>query len=522
MNTRKTLQSCALALGAIFTLLVVIPQSLAKTTVSEKDCVITITVTIQISGPGATDAIATKIKNEIESCYNGHGFKYDCCTVKFVAKVTNGGPNDPNAHQIKIVKDPKGKYVSNVKNPLPKPNGGSGSGTWSDNPAGQVYAHEAGHLMGLKDKYKEVGKKPRRTKPCKGHEKNKMATLSGKPTQADVNSIVKESGVKCPDKCKKGKASSSDSSSNKVADVSIPQTGETVFIAISPQANVTTTIQLPQALGGGSVLVGPFDGSLTLMADGPADGELNPFSDPHSAVLELLEFDFIGPPVELPGGQATGEVILSLNTTQDTHRSLGQINNETGEFDLYVNGTIKTDFAGTSFSFPFESIITGQFDQESGLADFQCETLITVLPESDVPPTDCDHDGIHDAKQIEAGLALDLNRDSIPDACQASREMRFYNGEAAGGSIEAKIGGYNDTCAVAIPTYAGESCELVMDRLASAINENGCLRAQGISAEKESGRLAVTGMSVFLEENILDSGIQRLSFGEPLVVGPEN
>lgn len=522
MKTRKTLQSFALALGAIFTLFVVIPQSLAKTTVAEKDCVITITVTIQISGPGATDAIATKIKNEIESCYNGKGFKYDCCTVKFVAVVTNGGPNNPNAHQIKIVKDPKGKYVSNVKNPLPKPNGSAGSGTWSDNPAGQVYAHEAGHLMGLKDKYKEVGKKPRRTKPCKGHEKNKMATLSGKPTQADVNSIVKESGVKCPDKCKKGKATSSDSSSKKVADVSIPSTGETVFVAISPQADITTTIQLPQALGGGSVLVGPFDGSLTLMADGPADGELNPFSDPTSAVLELLEFDFIGPPVELPSGQMTGEIILSLNTTQDTHTSLGQINSETGDFDLYVNGTIETEVFGTNFSLPFESIITGNFDQETGFADFQCETLITVIPESDVPPTDCDQDGMNDVEQIDAGLALDLNRDSIPDACQSSREMRFYNGQASGGSIEAKIGGYNNACAVAIPTYAGESCELVMDRLASAINEDPCLQAQGISAEKASGRLALTGMSVFMEETILDSGIERLRFGVPLVLGSEN
>ncbi|MCB1036107.1 MAG: hypothetical protein KDD47_19955, partial [Acidobacteria bacterium] len=314
MNSKLTAFRRAMVfLLTLVVLLMGTPDSLAKTTVAEKDCVITITLNIQISGPGATAAVAQKIKTEIENCYNNQNFKFDCCKVKFVVNVKNGGPRDPNSHQIKIVKDPGGKYVSNVKNPLPKPNGRSGSGTWSDHAAGQTYAHEAGHLMGLKDKYKTVSKKPRRTKPCKGHEKDKMATLSGKPQQSDVNKIIKDAGVSCPAKCKKGKAKSSDSGTKKVADVSLPTTGETVFVALDPQATVSTTVQIPEALGGGVVTVGPFAGSLTLMIDGPPDGELNPLSDPTKAVLEVLEFEFSGPPVKLPFGESTGPVVLVLN-----------------------------------------------------------------------------------------------------------------------------------------------------------------------------------------------------------------
>ncbi|MCB1033292.1 MAG: hypothetical protein KDD47_05600, partial [Acidobacteria bacterium] len=227
-----------------------------------------------------------------------------------------------------------------------------------------------------------------------------------------------------------------------------------------------------------------------------------------------------GPPVKLPFGESTGPVVLVLNTADETRASLGQIDVETGLFDLYITGSIETELFGAPASLPFESLITGRFDQESGEAAFQCESLVTVLEEADVPAVDCNHNGIEDEKEIEGGMVLDLNADGVPDSCQAARVMRFFHGEPLGGSIEARIGGYFQACSLSIPTYPGEACEEVMARFAAKVNEDECLAAQGVTAQTATGRLSLVGLGVSMEEEVLDPGIQGLHLGEPIVVRP--
>jgi hypothetical protein len=496
---------------------------MAKTTVTEKDCVITITLNIQISGATATQAVADKIKKEIEDCYNGQNFKYDCCTVKFVVNTKVGGAADPNYHQIKIHKEPGGnKYRDSVNNPLPKPNGSSGSGNWGDsNPKG-TYAHEAGHLMGLKDRYKskKVGGK-RTTKPCKGHENDKMAKHAGKPQQSDINSVIEAAGVKCPDSCKAGKAKSSDSGSKDTAHVTLPNTGEFVVVALSPQAEVSTTVTLPADLGGGEVFVGPFAGSMTVLVDGPPDAELNPFLDPNVGSMQVLEFDFVGPPVVLPNGDVTSDVILSLNTA-DTMTSLGAMNMETGAYTLDIQGFLDTSLDGQPMTMPFESRITGQYDAATGFTDFQCETLIVTdaNPDTEVP-TACDADEVPPIRTIRGDVSADRNGDGVLDACQTADVLRFYHGTPAGGGLRAVISGFGGACALEVPTFAGDTALGVQARFAAAVVGNDCMRRQGITAHAAEGVLTLSGPGLTLEDEIYDPGLQRLRSNVPLYLPPK-
>ena len=488
-------------------------DALAKTTVTEKDCVITITLQIQISGANATQALADKIEKEIEDCYNGQNFKYDCCEVKFDVKMKVGGAADPNYHQITIHHDPGvDTYVDSVDSPLPTPNGGSGSGNWGDSNSPEVYAHEAGHLMGLTDKYK---KKPDgTTSACAGHENDKMGTLSGKPQQSDINSIIEAAGVKCPDKCKEGKASSTDSGAKDTAQVTLPTTGQSVIVAISPQATVSTTVEVPASYGGGEVLVGPFTGSMTLRVDGPPDAEANPFLDPAVGSMEVLEFDFVGPPVELPNGITTGDVVLSLNTAE-TQTSLGRMNVETGAFSLDIRGFIQTTVLGEPRSMPFESRINGQYDPVSGFTEFQCETLIVVEPESDTGnPDQCNPDEVPDLDGLVRNPGTETH--GATASCPTRRVLRFYHGKPQGGGLRAVVTGMSQSCVLEVPTFAGDTAQGVMERFAEQVATDKCLHRQGIRAQTSEGMLMIRGVGVSMQDEILDPGLERLHTGEPL------
>ncbi|MCK5030390.1 MAG: hypothetical protein KAR64_02890, partial [Thermoplasmatales archaeon] len=86
------------------------------------------------------------------------------------------------------------------------------TGRVDDNESDNTYAHEAGHLMGLRDQYHELPKAhrdgdgdidadDRRTEPNTGHTDDIMATLDGKPRQDAIEEIVEVAGIECPCEC---------------------------------------------------------------------------------------------------------------------------------------------------------------------------------------------------------------------------------------------------------------------------------------------------------------------------------
>jgi len=191
------------------------------TQVTINDCNITVTIRIQIHGPGATVALTQEMESEIESVWNtdsdGNSWKIPCasdcerhqpgCNVKFDAAVVRmpAGEVLPGFHDIEVGKDNSADgdgHISTVDTPLPQPNSGSaGSGNWDDNEPAGTWAHETGHLMGLKDEYNVTSEDPYETEPNPGHKNDIMANLSGKPTQDAIEDVVANGGVECPCKC---------------------------------------------------------------------------------------------------------------------------------------------------------------------------------------------------------------------------------------------------------------------------------------------------------------------------------
>jgi hypothetical protein len=182
--------------------------SRAGTTVDEINCHIVITLNIEIYGPGASEDLAFDIAIDIESAWSsdasGNQWYYGHCPVDFfcLVSVSDSGGTDSTAHQIKIKNDPSGKGISSVNNPLPTPNGDPGSGNWDDNEPDGTWAHEAGHLLGLGDRYRVISRDPYRTEPVDSTaEGNIMAELDGSPNQAQIDSVIDAAGVTCPWYC---------------------------------------------------------------------------------------------------------------------------------------------------------------------------------------------------------------------------------------------------------------------------------------------------------------------------------
>ena len=142
-------------------------------------------------------SIRNSIVNSIKSNWNG--FKKGCCSVVFEPNVTIKDETPSFLYRwinrksfIEMSsKDGFVSYVSNGKN-----------GTWWANANPWVYAHEAGHLAGLRDDYvsitetnPETGKVSRKTIPNVGHEGHIMAEFLGKVQQHEIDSVLKN--VKC-------------------------------------------------------------------------------------------------------------------------------------------------------------------------------------------------------------------------------------------------------------------------------------------------------------------------------------
>ncbi len=94
---------------------------------------------------------------------------------------------------------------------------------------------------------------------------------------------------------------------------------------------------------------------------------------------------------------------------------------------------------------------------------------------------------------------IELSGTVVDRPRKQSTELWNFEGKALGGRISATING----CVVAISTEPGQSAEEVAEKFADAINENECLKAQGITATTTGGIVSVSGLDVDVTDTII-------------------
>ncbi|MFH1306120.1 MAG: hypothetical protein ABIH83_00480 [Candidatus Micrarchaeota archaeon] len=147
----------ALAVLAFFSLLLA-NIGFAGITVATENCEITYTISIAITGPGATDAFAQRIRDAIENELNKNFKCGDCeCPVKFVADVITTDSClviHPKYSCVEVVVGPRRSSV-HMENwgdkEMP-----SSEAHWDDQDNEKVIVHEMGHYLGLPDEYEDI------------------------------------------------------------------------------------------------------------------------------------------------------------------------------------------------------------------------------------------------------------------------------------------------------------------------------------------------------------------------------
>ena len=154
----------------LLSLILLAGMGLTKTTVVVEECRIKVAVDIAITGPGADQGMADRIKQDAESKWNNAqitGGECDCQLELAVNVDVVNGCNDPAAkgrHCITVKSVPVGSFhrstVTGTAGAIGAAAGGtstiqSGTGDWGSNDAADVIAHEVGHLFGLEDEYED-------------------------------------------------------------------------------------------------------------------------------------------------------------------------------------------------------------------------------------------------------------------------------------------------------------------------------------------------------------------------------
>ena len=134
---------------------------------------VSVTLPITFVGPGATPAVVEKFSQGIEKHWSGNFGQYRVST-----KVTVADKNTPG-NRKNVIYVTQGDGRAYVRAP------GLSTGIWPADRPGWTAAHEAGHLMGLPDRYTDkVGPHP-------GYEHNIMGVHGGVATAEDIQQIIK-------------------------------------------------------------------------------------------------------------------------------------------------------------------------------------------------------------------------------------------------------------------------------------------------------------------------------------------
>lgn len=123
---------------------------------------------------------------------------------------------------------------------------------------------------------------------------------------------------------------------------------------------------------------------------------------------------------------------------------------------------------------------------------------------------DCNRNRIDDTEEIASGRSADVNGNGRPDGCETGRVVWALDGVAGGGQVEIVVEGFAATCAVTVPTLAGESAGMVAAKLAAALRADACLGPQGITATSRGGLLVLTGVELDfrdVSETVSDPGL---------------
>ena len=144
------------------------------------------------------NVLSSTIKESIEEYWNDGVWNINGCYINFAVNVRADTKNTSHwfvsgDNEVKVNDEPP-SYTSVVI--------GGDKGIWTQNDNGWVYAHEAGHLLGLRDDYIEVSTNPRKTRAKRHHEGHMMAEHSGSVANHEVREILTSNNVKCPCECR--------------------------------------------------------------------------------------------------------------------------------------------------------------------------------------------------------------------------------------------------------------------------------------------------------------------------------
>lgn len=166
-----------------------------QTTATVEGEAIRVKAFVEISGDGASEAMAAVIEGQINGVWQASSNQHTYCgrKVEFETEVrVRQGSETDGWHQVTIVDDRAGQYHRSSVDPG-NPYDDDLGGTWTSQGrpgqyGGVVYAHEAGHLFGAPDEYVDAG--AGQSQPNPGRERTLMSESAVFIDSTVVNHIL--------------------------------------------------------------------------------------------------------------------------------------------------------------------------------------------------------------------------------------------------------------------------------------------------------------------------------------------